>query len=84
MGGATDTLMVIRCPYCLTGIDFGPMIAYINGRFVCRDYAHTVRPGMSEYGCTCRTCLRLMWKRLGVGNEAHHGLELIDPLIGED
>jgi hypothetical protein len=33
------------------------MIAYKDGRFVCRDCAHTVRPGVAEYRCTCRPCL---------------------------
>jgi hypothetical protein len=37
MGTATDTLMVVHCPYCKTGIDFRPMISYRDGRFVCRD-----------------------------------------------
>ena len=60
MGSATDTQMVIRCLYCLTGIEFRPMIAHKDGRFVCRDCAHTVRPGVPEYRCICRTCL---WQR---------------------
>lgn len=54
----TDTTLVIRCPYCLIGIEFRPMIAYKDGRFVCRDCAHTVRPGVTGYRCTCRHCLR--------------------------
>lgn len=55
----TDTTLIIRCPYCMEGIDFRPMIAHKDGRFVCRDCAHTVRPGMPEYRCTCRPCLSL-------------------------
>jgi hypothetical protein len=55
----TDTTLVIRCPYCLVGIGHRPMIAYKDGRFVCRDCAHTVRPGASEYKCACRPCLRV-------------------------
>ena len=54
----TDTILTIRCPYCMAGIDFKPMIAYKDGRFVCRDCAYTVCPGVLDYGCTCRTCLR--------------------------
>jgi hypothetical protein len=54
----TDTTLTIRCPYCMAGIEFRPMIAYKDGRFVCRDCAHTVRPGVPEYECTCRRCLR--------------------------
>ncbi len=57
---ATDTTLIIRCPYCVVGIEFRPMIAYKDGRFVCRDCAHTVRPGVSEYRCSCRPCLTLM------------------------
>ena len=55
---AIDATLVIRCPYCLAGVEFRPMIAYKDGRFVCRDCAHTVRPGVPEYRCTCRPCLR--------------------------
>lgn len=53
----TDTILTIRCPYCMAGIDFRPMIAHKDGRFICRDCAHTVRPGNMEYKCTCRRCL---------------------------
>jgi late competence protein required for DNA uptake (superfamily II DNA/RNA helicase) len=55
----TDTILVIRCPHCVMGIEFRPMIAYKDGRFVCRDCAHTVRPGVPEYRCSCRSCLTL-------------------------
>jgi hypothetical protein len=33
MGTATDTLMVVRCPYCVFGEEFRPMIAHLDGRF---------------------------------------------------
>jgi len=33
----------------MAGIDFSTMIAHEDGRFVCRDCAHTVRPGITEY-----------------------------------
>ena len=55
---AADTILVIRCPHCMAGIEFRPMITYKYGRFVCRDCAHTVWPGLPEYRCTCRPCLR--------------------------
>jgi hypothetical protein len=58
----TDTILTIRCPHCMAGTDFRPMIAYKDGRFVCRHCAHTVRPGVPEYRCTCRPCLRLSRK----------------------
>ncbi len=55
----TDTTLVIRCPYCVVGNESRPMTAYKDGRFICRDCAHTVRPGVPEYKCTCRPCLRV-------------------------
>ena len=60
---ATDTTLVIRCPHCKVGTEFRPMIAFKDGRFVCRDCAHTVRPGIPEYKCTCRPCLRQEQKK---------------------
>ena len=62
MPTTTDTTLVILCPYCLLGIEHRPMIAYKDGRFVCRDCAHTVRPGVVEYRCSCRPCLSL-WRQ---------------------
>jgi hypothetical protein len=55
----TDTTIAIRCPYCMVGIECRPMIAHKDGRFVCRDCAHTVRPGIPSYKCLCRPCLRM-------------------------
>jgi hypothetical protein len=53
-----DTILIFRCPHCMVGIEFRSMIAYKDGRFVCRDCAHTVYPDVPEYRCTCRPCLR--------------------------
>ena len=55
----TDTTLTLRCTHCVVGIEFRPMLAHKDGRFVCRDCAHTVRPGVPEYRCTCRPCLRM-------------------------
>ena len=56
---SSDETMIIRCPYCMAGVEFRLMIAHKDGRFICRDCAHMVRPGVSEYVCTCRPCLKL-------------------------
>ena len=37
----TDTTLTICCPHCVAGIEFKPMTAYKDGRFVCGDCAHT-------------------------------------------
>jgi hypothetical protein len=60
----TDTTLTIRCPYCTASIDYKAMIAYKDGRFVCRDRAHTVRPGMPEYRCMCHRCLKIARRNL--------------------
>jgi recombinational DNA repair protein (RecF pathway) len=59
MSTLTDTTLTIRCPYCVVGTEFRPMISYKDGRFVCRECAHTVRPGVPEYKCRCSPCLRM-------------------------
>jgi len=59
-----DTTLTIRCPYCRAGIDFKPMTADSEGRFVCRGCAHTVCLGLPECGCTCCTCLMLSPNRV--------------------
>lgn len=56
-----DSVLRVRCPYCTVGIDFQPLRAYKDGRFVCDKCGHTVRPGESAYVCTCRDCRK--WKR---------------------
>lgn len=62
MGTATDTVLLVRCAYCVAGLEFRPLVAYKDGRFVCRNCAHTVRPGVPNYRCTCSTCLSLSRK----------------------
>ena len=57
MATLTDTTLVILCPHCWLGMEYRPLTAYKDGRFVCRDCAHTVRPGVPEYRCSCRPCL---------------------------
>jgi hypothetical protein len=56
----SDSILILRCPYCSTGDDFKELRAYKDGRFVCDDCAHTVWPGVPSYRCTCRNCLK--WK----------------------
>jgi ribosomal protein S27AE len=54
-----DTKLVIRCPYCVLGLDFRPMAAHKDGRFVCEKCGHTVHPEETAYLCSCCRCLRL-------------------------
>ena len=67
----TDTILTIRCPHCMAGIEFRTLTAYKDGRFVCRDCAHTVRPGVPKNKCTCRACLRLSLESLSTAHGSH-------------
>ncbi len=53
-----DSVLIIRCCYCVAGQKFLPMLAYKDGRYVCPQCAHTQRPGEPNYVCQCRSCIR--------------------------
>ena len=49
--------MVVRCPYCTAVIvEFRRMVGHVDGRFICRTCAHTIRPADPEYRCSCGMC----------------------------
>jgi hypothetical protein len=74
MSYVADSELAMRCPYCFIGLDFRPMIAYRDGRFVCRDCGHTVLAGISGYKCLCRDCTRVVRaRRLAKVDETKHG-----------
>lgn len=50
----------VRCPYCVLGVEFRPMIAHVNGTYICNKCGHTTRPSDSEYRCGCRNCRKLV------------------------
>jgi hypothetical protein len=53
-----DTVLTYSCPYCMVEfMQFRPLTSYKDGRFVCRDCAHTLRPGEPKHKCSCRNCL---------------------------
>jgi hypothetical protein len=49
---------IIRCPYCVLGDEFRPMVQR-PGWFVCEVCCHTVLPGDPAFKCTCPNCLKL-------------------------
>jgi len=57
----SDSILLLRCPYCTTGADFKLLVAYNDGRFVCAQCTHTVWPAEPTYRCTCRKCLN--WRK---------------------
>jgi hypothetical protein len=62
-GMTNDSVLVLRCRYCIVGTDFRALTAHKDGRFVCRDCGHTLRPGDPEYICVCRECIRTARER---------------------
>lgn len=50
---------VVRCPYCVLGDEFRPMVAHPDGSFVCTKCGHVVRPDDLTRICPCRKCLDL-------------------------
>jgi hypothetical protein len=49
----------VRCPYCVLGTEFRPMIARIDGTFVCSRCGHTAHPKDRYYQCGCSRCIEL-------------------------
>jgi hypothetical protein len=56
---AHDTQVVIRCPYCVSGLDFRELIPCKAGQLACQTCAHSVRPGEISYLCLCRGCVEV-------------------------
>jgi hypothetical protein len=55
---------VVRCPYCVSGVQFRPMEPRLNGRFVCDECGHTFHPGDANFKCSCRRCGELNFSRI--------------------
>jgi len=51
---------IVRCPYCVSGLEFRTMVAHVDGRYICDKCGHTARPGDAAYQCRCLRCLRLV------------------------
>jgi hypothetical protein len=50
---------VLRCPYCVLGDDFRPMLRKLEGWFMCSKCGHTSNPRKRHYKCSCRKCEEL-------------------------
>ena len=50
----------VRCPFCVLGLEFRPMVAHIDGRYICSKCGHTTHPAESEYQCQCPNCRKLV------------------------
>ncbi len=65
MGTATDTLMVVRCPYWVIGEEFRPMVAHLDGRRICAKCGHLANTSDKDFKCCCPECSKLKPARIG-------------------
>jgi hypothetical protein len=47
---------VVRCPYCVSGTEFVPLLALRDGAFVCAKCGHMTIPG-EDFKCHCSKCV---------------------------
>ena len=64
----------VRCPYCVTGLKFHPMVAHLDGRHICNKCGHITGPNDAEYECHCANC-----RKLASMGRRHTGK--LDPLV---
>jgi len=58
------TLSVIRCPYCALGVQFRPMVAHLDGRYICDKCGHLALPRDANFRCSCQKCVALQSSRI--------------------
>lgn len=54
----------IRCPYCVLGLQFRPMVPHLDGRSICEKCGHLVRPEDANFTCSCYKCEQLNASRI--------------------
>jgi hypothetical protein len=58
---------IVRCPYCVLGDDFRPMLPKQEGWFICVKCGHTATLEKPDYKCRCEKCEELnraaWWER---------------------
>ena len=59
----TSTAKIVRCPYCVFGDEFRPMIGHVDGRYICNKCGHVTRPEDHRFYCSCPNCTKLARRR---------------------
>jgi DNA-directed RNA polymerase subunit RPC12/RpoP len=49
--------VVVRCPYCVAGLEFRPMAVRLDGKYVCSKCGHLVAIKGEDSDCSCPKCL---------------------------
>jgi len=50
---------VVRCPFCVWGDEFRPMVSVSGDRFVCGKCGHVAIPSDKKFECPCWKCAEL-------------------------
>ena len=50
---------IVRCPYCVEGFDFRPMLQGREGWFICEKCHHIAKPQEPDFRCSCQKCSQL-------------------------
>jgi hypothetical protein len=58
----------VRCPYCIEGDGFRPMVGHIDGRFICAKCGHILRLEDQHFLCPCAKCRELNRPRPAIRN----------------
>ncbi len=53
------TKEMVRCPYCVSGNEFHPMVSHVDGRFICNKCGHVSHPEDLDHRCNCPNCKKL-------------------------
>ena len=48
-----------RCPYCVFGGEFRPLLPRPGGWFICQKCLHMARPEQPDFRCFCLKCGKL-------------------------
>ncbi len=59
----------VRCCYCVSGHEFSPMVAHVDGRYICNQCGHTASPGDGTYECHCHRCVKLTVSSILMANQ---------------
>jgi hypothetical protein len=62
---------IVRCPYCVLGDDFRPMLPKQEGWFICVKCGHTATLEKPDYKCRCEKCEELNRPRGGNDSRRH-------------
>jgi len=62
--GFPMSLKVVRCPYCVLGVQFRPLVPRLDGTFICEKCGHVSLADGTSFKCSCYRCGELHSSRI--------------------